>query len=45
LEGDDDDWTLLAEANETPRATQDEDQPTKPEKTSKEPAAPAVDER
>ena len=45
MEGDEDDWTLLAEASEAPPATQDEDSSAKPEKTSKEPAAPAVDER
>ena len=44
MEGDDDDWTLLADAAEKktppPKAS-----PAEPGKTSKEAAKPAVDER
>jgi len=46
LEGDDDDWTLLAEAGKSPPpATPSKDRPAKPDTASKEAANPAVDER
>jgi hypothetical protein len=44
LEGDDDDWTLIAQADETTTAAQ-KDAATKPPKPSKQADRPAVDER
>ena len=48
LEGDDDDWTLLAEAGRKPAsssASKDQSQPQKAPKPGKETAKPAAEER
>jgi len=44
LEGDDDDWTLVAQAEEAP-AQPRKDAESKPPKPSKQADSPAVDER
>lgn len=46
LEGDEDDWTLLVDAQDPPTAPPEDAQASKPAReTPKEPAKPAVDER
>ncbi len=44
LEGDDDDWTLVAQADES-KPEPGEDAESKPQKASKQADRPAVDER